>query len=806
MRKNNYFVHRVAVVGSGTMGAGIAALLAGAGFPVLLLDVVPGELTDQERALGLSLQDSVVRNRIVCDNLLKSHNIFYAKRDMELITIGNLEDDFEQLTSVDWVVEAIVENIELKKQFFQALDRISPIEQIVSTNTSGLPIHELSVDRSDEFKSNFLGVHFFNPPRHMKLLEIIPTSETNAELVDFFCSYVSRRIGKNVVLCKDTPSFIANRIGLANNFWRMSYAMDNGYTVEEVDAIGGMLMGYPSTAVFRLMDLVGIDVIHMIGSNINQMLPMDFAGLKKDSTLEKALSRMLEHNWIGNKVKAGFYKQILLDGHGKQFWPLDFENMTHNSPSAVHFESLEKIREIGDLGQRLRTWLTYNDRASDYVWHTLAFLFSYVSTKVLEISNDLISVDNAMRWGYMMDSGPFEVWDMLGVANTVDRMKTDGYTVDSWVTEMIVSGNSSFYRECNGSREQYDWNSGEYVSLSSNYPLVNFSILNEKPRKLEANSDATLFDIGSDVLQLEFHSKANTIGIDTLEIIQTSLNHIEASDKVLGLVIGNQGKMFSAGANVDILVNMSDSDRTNASVNQFICQFQNTMQKIRYCTKPVVAAPFGLTLGGAAELVLASSRVVANVELRMGLVEVGIGLIPAGGGCKEILRRLVNPLMRIPSADPIPFVRNAFEMIRTSQVSNSAFDAQEVGFMHLGDRIVLDKNRLLSEAKAEVVHMSQSNYSPPRAEKIYVGGQNMAAVLTSDLFQMYEAKHITDHDLVVGQKLGWILSGGDITASQFVDEQYILDLERTAFSELICLEKTLDRIVYTLKTGQRLRN
>ena len=806
MRKNKYVVHRVAVVGSGTMGAGIAALLAGAGFPVLLLDVVPSELTDKERALGLSLQDPVVRNRIVSDNLLKSNNAFYAKRDIELITIGNLEDDFEQLTSVDWVVEAIVENIDIKKQFFKALDRIRPSEQIVSTNTSGLPIHELSVDRSDEFKSNFLGVHFFNPPRHMKLLEIIPTSETNAELVDFFCRYVNIRIGKNVVLCKDTPSFIANRIGLANNFWRMSYAMDNGYTVEEVDAIGGMLMGYPSTAVFRLMDLVGIDVIHMIGSNINQILPMDFAGLKKDSTLEKALSRMVENNWIGNKAKAGFYKQVLLDGYGKKFWPLDFENMTHNSPAAVHFESLEKIREIGDLGQRLRTWLTYNDRASDYVWHTLAFLFSYVSTNVSEISNDLISVDNAMRWGYMMDSGPFEVWDMLGVVNTVDRMKNDGYTVDPWVTEMIVSGNSSFYREGNGSKEQYDWNLGEYVPLSSNYPPVNFSIINEKPRKLEANSDATLFDIGGNVLQLEFHSKANTIGIDTLEIIQTSLNHIEASDKVLGLVIGNQGKMFSAGANVDILVNMADSDQTNASVNQFICQFQNTMQKIRYCTKPVVAAPFGLTLGGAAELVLACSRVVANVELRMGLVEVGIGLVPAGGGCKEILRRLVNPLMRIPSADPIPFVRNAFEMIRTSQVSNSAFDAHEIGFMHLGDRIVLDKDRLLSEAKAEVVHMSQRNYSPPRAEKIYVGGQNMAAVLMSDLFQLYEAKHITDHDLAVGQKLGWILSGGDITASQFVDEQYILDLERTVFSELICLEKTFDRIAYTLKTGQRLRN
>ena len=806
MCKNSYVVKRVAVVGSGTMGAGIAALLAGAGFPVLLLDVIPSRLTDKERALGLDLQDSVVRNRIVRDNLLKSHNVFYSKQDVDLITIGNLEDDFEKLASVDWVVEAIVENIGVKRQFFDALDKIRPVKQIVSTNTSGLSIHELARDRSNEFKSNFLGVHFFNPPRHMKLLEVIPTLETNVELVDFFSGYVSKRIGKNVVLCKDTPNFIANRIGLANNFRRISYAIDNGYTVEEVDAIGGALMGYPNTAVFRLMDLVGIDVTHMIGSNMHNILPMDAAGIKKDSSLEKVLSGLIENDWIGKKVNIGFYKQVLSDGHIKQFWPLDFEKMTHNSPSAVHFESLDKIREIRDLGQRLRDWLTFNDRASDYVWHTLAFLFSYVSTTVSEISNDLISIDNAMRWGYMMDAGPFEVWDMLGTVDTVNRMKNDGYTVAPWITEMIASGKTSFYREDQYNKQQYDWHSGEYVSLLSNDTSGNFSIISDQPRKLESNDDATLLDIGDGVLQLEFHSKANTIGIDTLEMIQSSLSYITNSDKVLGLIIGNQGKMFSAGANVDILVQMADSDKTNVSVNQFICQFQNTMQQIRYSTKPVVAAPFGLTLGGAAELVLASSRVVAYVELSMGLVEVGIGLVPAGGGCKEILRRLVNPLMRIPSADSIPFVRNVFAMILTSQVSKSAFDAKEVGLMNLSDRIVLDKERLLSEAKSEVVHMSQSNYYPPRPEKIYVGGQNMLALLRSDLFQMYEANNITDHDLSVGKKLGWILSGGDITAPQFVDEQYILDLERTVFLELICLENTLDRIAYTLKTGKRLRN
>ena len=806
MRDNRYVVHRVAVVGSGTMGVGIAALLAGSGFPVLLLDVVPKELTDKERELGLSLHDSEVRNRIVTDNLEKNHNVFYSNQDVDLITVGNLEDDFEKLVSVDWVVEAIVENIEVKRQFFDALDNIRPAEQIVTTNTSGLPIHELAQDRSDGFKSNFLGVHFFNPPRYMKLLEVIPTSETNADLVNFFSGYVSQRIGKNVVLCKDTPSFIANRIGLANNFRRISYSIDNGYTIEEVDAIGGTLMGYPSTAVFRLIDLVGIDVTHMIGSNINEMLPMDSAGIEKDSSLERVLSRLIEHDWIGNKVKIGFYKEVLIDGNVKQFWPLDFEKMTHNSPSEVNFESLDKVREIRDLGQRLRAWITYNDRASEYVWHTLAHLFSYVSTKVSEISNDLISIDNAMRWGYMMEAGPFEIWDMLDVVDTVNRMKNDDYIVADWITEMISSGNTSFYREGKDNKEQYDWNSGAYVPLLPNYSLGNYNILSDQPMKLESNDDATLFDIGDGVLQLEFHSKANTIGIDTLEIIRSSLQYMENSDEVLGLIIGNQGKMFSAGARVDILVNMSNDDEMDISVDQFICQFQNTMQKIRYCTKPVVAAPFGLTLGGASELVFASSRVVANVELRMGLVEVGIGLVPAGGGCKEVLRRLVNPLMRTPNADPIPFVRNAFDMIRTSQVSKSAFDAKEVGLISMADRIILDKDRLLDEAKSEVIHMSNSNYYPPAPEKIYVGGENMLALLRSDLFQMYEANQITDHDLVVGEKLGWILSGGDLTESQFVDEQYILDLERTVFAELICLENTLDRIAHTLKTGKRLRN
>ena len=810
MCQDRFEIHKVAVVGSGTMGVGIAALLSGAGYHVLLLDVVPSELTEQEMALGLSLEDSAVRNRIVDKNLAKiqnpNANVFYAKHHVDLITTGNLADDFVKLASVDWVIEAIVENLEVKRDFFAALDNIRPDKQIVSTNSSGLPISELSIGRSDDFRKHFLGVHFFNPPRHMELLEIIPSVDTIVELVEFFCTHVSKRLGKKAVLCKDTPSFIANRIGLANNFSRISYAIENGYTIEEVDAIGGTLMGYPSTAVFRLMDLVGLDVTRMIGSNINQVLPSDAAGIKQDSPLGKVVNTLLERNWIGDKTKIGFYKQVLVDDGTKQFWPLDFEKMEHVAPSSVYFESMEAVRKIDDLGDRLRTWITYKDRASDYVWNSLAFLFSYVSIRVSEIADDLSSIDNAMRWGYMMAAGPFEVWDMLGIADTVGRMKTDGYTVAPWVKKMVATGNTVFYRDCNGYKEQYDWKTDRYVPLPSMYPSMNVNIISEERIKLDGNRDATLFDVGDGVLQLEFHSKANTIGLETLEIMRAALKYMYDSSTVLGLIIGNQGKMFSAGANIDYLINMAKNGEIKMSVEQFILEFQDILQKVRYSTKPVVAAPFNLTLGGAAEIVLASSRVVAHVEMRMGLVEVGVGLVPAGGGCKEILRRFVNPHMLIPNADYIPFARNAFEAIFLSKVTNSAFDAQGIRFMGLDDRIVLDKDRLLSEAKSEVIHMSYSNYIPPRPERIYVGGRDMLALFMHDLFQMLEADHITAHDLVVGKKLGWILSGGDITASQWVDEQYILDLERTVFSELIALEKTVNRIIYTLKTGKRLRN
>jgi 3-hydroxyacyl-CoA dehydrogenase len=810
MCKYRNIVRKVAVVGSGTMGTGIAALLSGAGFPVLLLDVVPSGLTDKERELGLSLEDSTVRNRIVNDNLLKiqqsNSDVFFEKHDVELITTGNLEDDFDKLASVDWVIEAIVENIEVKRDFFAALDNIRPLRQIVSTNTSGLPINELSRGRSDDFRQHFLGAHFFNPPRYMELLEIIPSVDTTVELVEFFCTYISKRLGKKSVLCKDTPSFIANRIGLANNFWRIGYAIENGYTIEEVDSITGTLMGYPSTAVFRLMDLVGLDVACMIGSNINQVLPYDAAGIKHGSPLGRIVTALVERNWIGNKTKIGFYKQVLADDGTKQFWPLDFESMEHSEPSSVCFESINAIRKIDNLGDRLRSWINYKDRASDYVWNTLAFLFSYVSVRAEEISNDLSSIDDAMRWGYMMAAGPFEIWDMLGVADTIGRMETDGYTVAPWVKKMVLDENTGFYRNRNGCKEQYDWKTCEYVPLPLMHPSINVNIISEERVKLDDNEDATLFDTGDGVLQLEFHSKANTIGSEVINMTQAALNYMDNSTKVLGLIIGNQGKMFSAGANIDELVRMSRIEENDISVDQFIVGFQNILQRIRYSTKPVVAAPFNITFGGAAEIVLASSRVVAHVEMRMGLVEVGVGLVPAGGGCKEILRRFVNPHMLVPNADHIPFIRNAFETIFSSKVSSSAYDAKTIRFIGLDDRIVVDKDRLLEEAKSEVLHLSQSNYAPPRLEKIYVGGQGMLALIRTDLFQMCEANHITSHDLVVGEKLGWILSGGDIAISQWVDEQYILDLERLVFSELIGLEKTVDRIDYTLKTGKRLRN
>lgn len=810
MGKNYYHVRRAAVIGSGTMGGGIAALLAGVGIRVTLLDIAPSKLREEEDISGLTLESPQVRNRIVqagVERMKKSQPpTFYSSEDVMLISQGNLEDDFSELKKVDWVVEAIVEDLEIKRRFYKRLDSIRPIGQIVSSNTSGLLIHDLSSNLSADFRRHFLGTHFFNPPRYMRLLEIIPTRETDPDLVEFLSQFASLRLGKGVVLCKDTPNFIANRIGGASSSFRMSFGLENGYSIEEVDRIAGPLMGYPKTAVFRLLDLVGVDVASMVSSNIADALPGDAAGSGLQGRVGEIMNTLVERGWLGTKSEIGFYKQVDHPDGSREFWPLDTDLMEHVPPGKVRFDSIGEVRNIKDLGERLRAWVQLNDRAAQYVWHTLAFLLSYSSMRVPDISDDILSIDRAMRLGFMMEAGPFEYWDLLGVSDTVSRMDAGGYEVAQWVRDMLGNGHTCFYRITADGKEQYNPLRAEYEKIEVSHKSVSVRALRASGKELNSNSEASLFDIDDGVLLLEFHGKANTIGAGVIEMVQAALDIMERNSEYLGMVIGNQGSLFSAGANIDPQSLIGGGESPAKVVDRLARGFQTTMMGLRYCDKPIVVAPFGRTLGGATEFVLAGTRIVAHIDVYMGLVEVGVGLVPAGGGCKELLRRVVNPVMAIMDGDPLPPIKSVFETVGMAKVSMGAVEARHLGFILPADRIVMNLDELLGEAKREVLHLSGSGYVPPRREKIYAAGRDTLAALRAALFQMHEGKYISDHDRLIGDKLAWILTGGDLSNPTWVDEQYILDLEREAFVDLIQMPKTIERIVYTLKTGKPLRN
>ncbi len=803
-------IRTAAVVGSGTMGGGIAALLAGVGIPTLLLDIAPGELTAAESAQGLQLSAPAVRNRIVNNGLaaIKAARpaALFTPAAAALLTVGNLQDDFARLAQVDWVIEVIIENLAAKRSFYERLEQVRPAGQLVTSNTSGLPIQQLARGRSADFRRNFCGTHFFNPPRYLKLLEVIPTADTRPALVQFLQSFGAQRLGKGVVLCKDTPNFIGNRIGGAANGFRMSYALDNGYSVEEADAIGGPLMGYPRTAVFRLMDLVGIDVAVMVSSNIARALPGDAAGGRADGPAGSLLQALLERKWLGNKTRIGFYKEVAAPGGGKEFWALDPATMTHTAPAKVRFESIGVVRKIADLGERLRAWVKHTDRAAQYVWHTLAFACSYSAARIPEISDDIASIDAAMRWGYMQQAGPFEYWDMLGVAATVRRMERDGYAVAPWVKKMLAGGHKTFYRQGARGREQYHPAKRKYVPVAGEAAQINVATLRAAKRSLQANLEAGLFDMGDGVLLLEFHGKANTLGSGVLQLAQAALQRLEHGAQYTGLVIGNQGELFSAGANIDPQSLLSGSEPPAVVVERLTRAFQDLMQRLRYCAKPVVAAPFDRTLGGGTEVCLAATRMVAHMELYMGLVETGVGLVPAGGGCKEMLRRVLNPMMRLPNADALPALEQLLQIIGGARVSTSAREARELGFLQPADRIVMDRAALLAEAKREVLHLAQCGYSAPVPELIYAAGRDALAALQMGLYQMEQGGYISTHDALVGAQLARVLCGGDLAVPSWVPEQHILDLERAAFVELMQTAKTMERIIHTLGTGKPLRN
>jgi 3-hydroxyacyl-CoA dehydrogenase len=797
----SYKIHNAVVIGAGTMGAALAAHLANAGVPVTLLDIVPKDAPAGDRQ---------ARNKIVSegwDRCLKARPANLMSSDLAtLVKLGNLEDDFDALANADWIVEAIIENLKIKQSLMERIDAVRKPETIVSTNTSGIPVKDIADGRSAGFKKHFLGTHFFNPPRYLKLLEVIPTADTLPAVVKFISWFGEYRLGKGIVLCKDTPNFIGNRVAFGTGAFALNYFIEKGYTVDEVDALTGPLIGNPKTATFRLIDLVGVDVWEHVGKNLKEAIPYDkfiipSLDAEKPNTL---IHTMIERGWMGNKTKVGFYKEIRNEEGKKEFWPLDLQKLEHVKPSKPRFDSVGKAKDIEGLGERLKVLLAESDRAAQLVRDLTYQGFQYASVIIPEVADTPKPLDDAVRWGFMHEAGPFETWDMLGVAETAKAMKATGFAPAGWVAEMLKAGCETFYKYKGGIKVGvYDVIKKKYASIPRPPGLVLLSELRQAKKIITENGSAALYDIGDDVALVEFRTKMNTIDDDIINLMNTAMDR--AIDEFAGLVIGGEAEAFSAGANLAMILMGAKSGQWDM-LDEVVRKFQGLNMRMRYFPKPVVVAPAGLALGGGCEITMHASRVVAAAETYIGMVELGAGVIPAGGGTKEMMRRVINPGMRVPGVDIFPFLQRVFEQIGQAKVATSAEEARQMGILGPVDRVVLNRDHLLTEAKREVLHMAAAGYHPPAPELIYAGGRESLAALRIGAWTFKEGKYITEYEGVIAGHLANILAGGDLSRPTWVSEQYILDLEREAFLSLCGNEKTHERMFAILQTGRPLRN
>lgn len=805
-----YKIHKVVVIGSGTMGGGIAALLANAGIPVTLLDIVPNKLTPEEEKQGLTLADPAVRSRIAregLDRAIKARPANFMTSELaDLVKIGNLEDHFNAVGEADWVIEVIVENLRLKQQLMERIDAVRKPYAIISTNTSGIPVASIAEGRSDGFRQHFLGTHFFNPPRYLKLLEIIPTHETLPEVVQQLSRFGEFRLGKGIVPCKDTPNFIANRLAFGSAAFALDYFLENGYTVEEVDAITGPAMGNPKTATFRLIDLVGIDVWEHVGKNLAPAIPHDEHALKylNSERVNKLVHTLVERGALGNKSKQGFYKEVRQPDGGKEFWALNLQTLEYEAPKKVRFESIGKTRDIEDLGKRLKLLIAAEDRAGQLARALTYQSLAYASERIPEIADTPKPMDDAMRWGFGREAGPFETWDMLGVAETVDGMKAAGFLPAPWVEQMLAIGCGTFYQYAGDSKVAvYNPVRRGYEQLERPAGLILLKEQKTDGKVVKKNMGAILIDIGDGVGCVEFHTKMNALDVDIFNIIRDSLDIAETDFD--GLVIGNEADNFSAGANLFLVV-MSAQGGQWDQLEALVKNMQDILMRARYFPKPIVVAPSGLALGGGSEVIMNASRVVASGELYAGLVEVGAGVIPAGSGTKEMLRRLLNPCMRTKNIEPLPILQRIFEQIGFAKVGTSAEEVRQMGILGPADRIVLNRDLLLTEAKQEALHLAASGYHPPAPEKIFAAGRDALAALRVGIYMLQQGGYITEHEALIAGKLAYVLTGGELSSPTWVDEQYILDLEREAFVSLCGEQKTQQRMWNLLQTGKVLRN
>jgi 3-hydroxyacyl-CoA dehydrogenase len=800
----NRTIKKVAVLGSGVMGSRIACHFANIGVQVLLLDIAPKELTPDEEKKGLKLDAPAVRNRIVNAALqaaiVANPSPLYRKADAAKIKTGNFDDNLKDIAGCDWTIEVVIERLDIKKSLYERVEQFRKKGTLITSNTSGIPIHLLAEGRSEDFKQHFAGTHFFNPPRYLKLLEIIPTADTKPDVLDFLQHYGDLYLGKTVVMAKDTPGFIANRVGV----WALLDAMQTmqklGLTVEETDKLTGPVIGHAKSATLRTSDVVGLDTTINVANGLAQGLPNDEA--KDVFVLPDFVQKMGESKWLGDKTGQGFYKKVKGEGGKSEIHALDLNTLEYKPSQKVKFATLELTKSIEKLADRFKVLVGGKDKAGEFYRLSFGGLFAYVSNRVPEISDQLYKIDDALRAGFGWELGPFETWDALGVQAGVDLAKAAGRTVAPWVEEMLAAGHSTFYKVEDGVRKFYDQATKTYQAIPGVENFIILDNLRASGKVLWKNAGASVIDLGDGILNVEFHSKMNSLGTDVIQGLLKGVEMAEAGYR--GLVVGNDAPNFSAGANLG-LVYMQALEQEFDELNLMIQQFQQAMMRMRYSSIPVVGTPHGLTLGGGCELNLHCDRVVAAAESYIGLVEFGVGLIPGGGGTKEMTLRTAA---KYEEGEPeFNLLRNTYMTISTAKVSTSAAEAMDLGFLRRGDEIVVNSNRVIAAAKAAALELADAGYTQPTQKtNIKVHGKGALAMFKTGVYAMQQGNYISTHDQLIADKLAYVMCGGDLSSPTEVSEQYLLDLEREAFLSLCGERKTLERIQSILTTGKPLRN
>ncbi|WP_147804317.1 3-hydroxyacyl-CoA dehydrogenase/enoyl-CoA hydratase family protein [Alkalicoccus halolimnae] len=790
-------IKKAAVLGSGIMGSGIAAHLANIGIPVLLLDVVPKEAQENTGSVA-TMEAKKVRSKLASEavqQLKKQKPAPLARQEnADLIEPGNFEDDMHRLNEVDWVIEVVVENLEIKQKVFAQVDEYRRDGTIITSNTSGISIEAMAEGRTEDFRRHFLGTHFFNPPRYLKLLEVIPTKETDKNVLSFMKRFGEDVLGKGVVEAKDTPNFIANRIGTYGLLVTVREMVKGGYSVGEVDSVTGPALGRPKSATFRTLDVVGLDTFMHVAKNVYDKVE----GEEKEVFNPPAfMEKMIEEKMLGSKTGRGFYEKQKT-AEGSEILELDYESMEYVTRKKMKAPSVQQSKQAKGKAAKIQALAYADDKAGTLVWNILKATLLYSAEKAGEVADSIYDVDQAMKWGFGWELGPFETWDALGVEKSTARMKQEGEKIPEWVENMLADGKTSFYE---GYARYY--HKGQYTEADINEKVINLKSFKNDSNVIMKNTGASLIDIGDDIAVLEFTSPNNSIGLDVMQMINKSIEEVEKNYK--GLVINNQGKNFCVGANLMMML-MEAQDMNFPEIDLVVRQFQNSMAKIRYSEKPVVAAPFQMTLGGGTEVCLPSAGIQASMETYMGLVEAGVGLIPGGGGNKELYLRHVNRIPEGTKVDLQAVSNNVFETIAMAKVSTSAHEAQKLGFIRPQDDISINGDHLLTDAKNKALYLYEQGYRAPKREKIPVVGERGYATMLLGAKTLRFGGQVSEHDLKIAEKLAFVLAGGRVPYGTEVDEQYLLDVEREAFLSLIGEPKTQQRMQHMLTTGKPLRN